>query len=204
MGQRNATYVIVEDTNKYDPAKKIMAIYNQWNFVKLQSSKMVRGIKAVTKFNWRYNPIEVALQLYFTFAGDNSYISETSGLPHSEWVGGYDETDEYCANGLNNQGFCEDNNNGWNIVKFIIDEEGKVKTEIYCRVGSEDKKKAQSKDVDSYFYEYKNIEDLIYLKENTTWNKKLATEANRMLKELYVKNPAKVKKSNNLKIDLIA
>lgn len=192
MGQRQATYVIVESGR----TKLIMPIYNQWNYIKIQSSKLVRGIKAVSKFNWGYNSPESILPIYFANAGDNTYKDE-SGKFKSEWVGGRDETNEYShkAN-CYTSAYQEDNNNGWNIIKFTFDSAGNVKTQLFCIVGSEDERKTTNVSIEQYFYEYKDIEDVKYLIDNCTWNPMLEREAENLLSDLHYSSlsPARVKK----------
>jgi hypothetical protein len=175
MGQRNATYVIVQN-GEY---KNILPIYNQWNFIKLQSSKMVRGIKAVLDIDWKYCRMDVIPLLYFTEAGKNQ----------SEWVGGNIETELY-KDGSYTGAFQEDNNNGWNIVKFTMGKDDKLSVSIFCKVGSEDEDEAKNDSLKNYFFEWKDEADINYLSKVCKWEPKLETEASNLIDKLIypVKN----------------
>ena len=180
MGQRNATYIIIE--NKGSEHKTITPIYNQWNFVQIQLPKMARGIKSILEKNWdgslRWDAQAIPI-LYYTNAGLNSY--EEDGKELTQFVGGQLET-QYYKDGTYSKAFQEDNNNGWNIVKFIINDMD-ISVEIYCVVGSEDKGESSSESIEKYFVGNKGDEDLEYLKK-FKWNESLEEEAKELILKL--------------------
>jgi hypothetical protein len=183
MGQRNATYIITEDARM---GKEILPIYNQWNYIKIQLPKILRGILAVLKINWEWVRLQNAAYVYFAAAGTNKYKEDN--VTKVQWVGGNIELDEYnkaakCYTG----GFQEDNNNGWNILKFKLDKHDKLIIELYCVVGSEDEEKAKSDTIDTYFYECTKYQRN-KLKKLVKWNPKLKDEAGDMLRALHVKS----------------
>jgi hypothetical protein len=185
MGQRNATYVIIQYGKEKKSFKTILPIYNQWNYPEVQAAKMVRGIKAVLAFS---NPVEVRFSnapldmIYFTNAG--TFTDVIKGKNKTQWVGGSIETDLY-KDGTYTGAFQEDNNNGWNIVKFIIDfDNDRIQTEIYCVVGKEDKSKINSLSLTGYFNTKETKRsDISYLKE-FNWNKSLVKESKELIKKL--------------------
>ena len=193
MGQRNCTYIIVQfgvSSKKDNITKRILPIYNQWNFIEVQAPKMVRGLKAVLGQNWdkslEYTPRIPLDKIYYTGAGLNVCKDRETKKKVSLWVGGYDETQLY-LDGDYTGAFQEDNNNGWNIAKFIVDPYKKTITaEIYCVTGSEDKDRANSKTLESYFLggdKKPSKKDIEYLKQ-FNWNPKLRTEAKKLIADL--------------------
>jgi len=173
MGQRNATYVIVENNGR----KSITPIYNQWNYVSIQAPKIKRGIEGVLGSNWQHCDASKAIPLvYYAFAGN--------AKQGSEFVGGRIEIDCYGHSKKHyyTGAFQEDNNNGWNILKFIVDEH-KTTVQLYCVVGSEDEERANSESIDGYFYEG-DKEVIDWVKGRCTWNPLLESEATAMLSEL--------------------
>lgn len=195
MGQRQATYIITEQ----DDNKSILPIYNQWNYIKIQSKKILRGIKAVLKFDWTWEPLNIAAMVYYTAAGTNTY--KDKGKSHTQWVGGRIETELYdkkadCYTGA----FQEDNNNGWNIIKFKRGKDDKIRVEMFCVVGSEDEDRAKNTSLKEYFYENEK-RDITKLEKLVTWNPALEQEAKDLLRALHVSSlDAKDKK----KISLLA
>ncbi len=162
MGQRNASYIMVE--NKATKEKKITQIYNQWNFIAVQPLKMVRGIEGVLE-----DLMDEDLgYVYFKTAGES---------PDVGWVGGRIEP--------LHKPFNEDNNNGWNLVKFVVDGE-KCDVEFFCIAGSED----GNFDVDYTFDEYweldseKNMEAIETLRNLGTWNPQLRCEIPQFINSL--------------------
>lgn len=177
MGQRNATYVIVKCGNH----ESILPIYNQWNYIKIQAAKMVRGIKKVKEFNWEFGYPSIIPYLYFSAAGENRFSEK--GIEKAQWVGGNIETELY-REGDYAGAFQEDNNNGWNIIQFTVKNNGEVSTDIFCKVGSEDEERASSKSLSKYFFETMNKADLKYLRDNCKWNPYLEATAERLLSNL--------------------
>ena len=185
MGQRNATYVIVQ--NKYSIYSTVLPIYNGWNTVHGQIPKLIRGIKAVLEISnvkFQYVPLDL---IYFTAAGICDEQDEVDGkvVNIKSWVGGNIETDNF-KNRLYTGAYQEDNNDGWNIVKFIIDSKGnKIDVELYCIVGSgcgDDGITSES--AETYFNTEKcDKEEVKYLSQ-FKWNKKLELEAKRLIKKL--------------------
>lgn len=193
MGQRNATYIIVERINyefsskkrkKVIKSSKITPIYNQWNYIKMQPSKMVRGIKSILKMGYEfidfgYVPIDL---IYYINSGLSEFVDDNK--KSCQWVGGNLE-EEYYKNGTYSSAYQEDNNNGWNIVKIIIDNtKRELRVEIFCIPGSEDLEKANNKTLEGYFYEYINKKDIEYLSQ-FKWNPKLEKEAKQLILNQY-------------------
>lgn len=193
MGQRNMTYVITEGGYS---GKTINAIYNQWNFVKLQAFKLERVIKL-------FKSLQRTENIFQTFFASHG-LSPTAG-----WVGGYVCNDEYKE--YNMQPFEEDNNNGWVIIKIVEKEkpalEREFKIELCCIWGSEDdvndKTTYEPVPTAQYFaIEEKNLqgkpeqlkeyqETVKYIVKNTKYNPKLKTEAVAMIeKQFCQKQPA--------------
>lgn len=189
MGQRNATYLLTATKTKGIVTNhSILPIYNQWNFIKIQAPKMVRGIKAVLKHSFQYVGFSFVPfdMIYYAAAGTFTYKSE--GKKIANWVGGRIETNLY-TNGEYRNAFDEDNNNGWNIVKFIIDTETeKVDIEIFCVVGSEDEDDTNSESLTNYFNNKHKVskKDLKYLAQ-FKWNLELENEARHELLKLIPK-----------------
>lgn len=210
MGQRNATYIIIQHGTGKDSYKRIVPIYNQWNFIRIQAPKMVRGIKAVLKINWdnaiRYKqdiPLEI---IYQSAAGLNLFKKEKTQTKVSQWVGGRIETDMF-INGEYGGAFEEDNNNGWNIVKFIINTKtNKITPEIFCVIGSEDEEHSpdiNNKTIEGYFcskHDKITKSELKYLSQ-FKWNKSLKTEAENLLLELVEEGRAEREKQKLLIIE---
>ncbi len=174
MGQRQMTYVIVQEEKN----KTIFPIYNQWNFVGIQIPKLIRGIEAVKKTNFKYTT-HMLPYIYFIHAG----LVPSGEIGRNIWVGGNDEN-YYYKDGTYSDAYQEDNNNGWNIVKFNIYENGDVdKIELYCIPGSEDKNKIKKSSIKSYFYE-SDKKDVQYLEKNCKWNPRLKAEARTLILKL--------------------
>ena len=195
MGQRNVTYVITERKGYNSSDVKVLPIYNQWNYIRTQLPKMVRGIKAVMSMQKYVRFSYATLDLiYFTAAGVNKYKDTDKEVMAfaKQWVGGRIITDEY-EERLYTAAYQEDNNNGWNIVKIIIDDkEDKIDVEIFCVVGRADKGKANNETLEGYFSEKGCTKaDIKYLSQ-FKWNNKLELEAKRLIKKLIP-----------LKIDLV-
>lgn len=110
MGQRNMVYLLIENATTKDKEDKFDAIplYFQWNFIKVQIPKLIRGIKFLNSIKSIYPWV---LNEYLDAFRYSMQLADGGFIPCNNELSEYDE---------NYTLFNEDNNNGWNIVYIRI------------------------------------------------------------------------------------